>query len=129
MNTTENKKQPLVSVIITTYHNEAYLSRAVKSVLHQTYPAVELIVVDDNQPGTDERRATEAVMEKYPRAVYLKILRTAMERRQEIREFGRRKENISRFWTTMTSISALTLPAVCGNWRIIRTAERFCAAL
>ena len=72
MNTTENKKQPLVSVIITTYHNEAYLSRAVKSVLHQTYPAVELIVVDDNQPGTDERRATEAVMEKYPRAVYLK---------------------------------------------------------
>ena len=126
MNTTENKKQPLVSVIITTYHNEAYLSRAVESVLHQTYPAVELIVVDDNQPGTDERRATEAVMEKYPRAVYLK---TATERRQEIRGFGRRKENISRFWTMMTSISALTLPAVCGNWRIIRTAERFCAAL
>ncbi len=72
MNATKNTEQPLVSVIITTYHNEAYLPRAVECVLHQTYPAVELIVVDDNPPESDARRATEAVMKRYPQAVYLK---------------------------------------------------------
>lgn len=61
-----------MSVIITTYHNEKLLNRAVESVLHQTYERIELIVVDDNPPDSNARKATEAVMEKYPQAVYLK---------------------------------------------------------
>lgn len=63
---------PLVSVIITTYRNETYLPRAVESVLHQTYQNIELIVVDDNQPDTEERRRTEAVMAQYPQAIYIR---------------------------------------------------------
>lgn len=63
---------PLVSVIITTYHNEKLLKRAVESVFHQTYERIELIVVDDNPPESAARKATEAVMKKYPQAVYLK---------------------------------------------------------
>ena len=65
-------EMPLVSVIITTYHNEQYLPRAIGSVLAQTYPAIELIVVDDNPPDSPSRRATEAVMAHYPQAVYLR---------------------------------------------------------
>ena len=68
----EESGKPLVSVIITTYHNVEYLPRAIKSVLNQSYPEIELIVVDDNPPESDARRGTEAVMEKYPQAVYLK---------------------------------------------------------
>ncbi|HDR2167315.1 TPA: glycosyltransferase family 2 protein, partial [Enterobacter cancerogenus] len=37
----------LISVIITTYNREDLLERAIRSVIAQTYPAVELIVVDD----------------------------------------------------------------------------------
>lgn len=66
------KKQELVSVIITTYRNETYLPRAIESILHQTYPEIELIVVDDNPPDSEARRKTEKVMEKYPQAVYLR---------------------------------------------------------
>lgn len=63
---------PLVSVIITTYHNEQYLPRAIDSVLRQTYPHIQLIVVDDNPPDSPARRATEAVMARYPQALYLR---------------------------------------------------------
>ncbi|WP_418285037.1 glycosyltransferase family 2 protein [Halorubrum sp. DTA46] len=41
---------PLVSAIIPTYGRPEYLERAVHSVCEQTYPSIELIVVDDNSP-------------------------------------------------------------------------------
>lgn len=37
----------LVSVMITVYNGERYLAEAIESVLTQTYPSVELIVLDD----------------------------------------------------------------------------------
>lgn len=69
INTSE---KALVSVIITTYNNEVYLPRAIESVLQQSYSPIELIVVDDNPPESDARRATEQIMEKYPQVIYLR---------------------------------------------------------
>jgi len=59
---------PLVSVIIPTYNRSKLLQQAVESVLNQTYPAIEVIVVDDGSPDD-----TEAVMKQYSgRIIYLK---------------------------------------------------------
>jgi len=44
--------RPLVSVIIPTYKRRNKLKRAIKSVLNQTYPCIEIIVVNDD-PSTD----------------------------------------------------------------------------
>jgi len=42
----------LVSVIIPTYKRPALLKRAIESVLAQSYNNIEIIVVDDNNPGS-----------------------------------------------------------------------------
>jgi len=60
-----DRKFPLVSVIITTYKRSDLLSRAIHSVLAQDYKNIEILVVDDNDPDTEFRRQTETVMDEF----------------------------------------------------------------
>lgn len=66
---------PLVSVITPTFNRPDTLPRTIDSVLNQTYPNVEIIVVDDNNPGSEGRKHTEEIMAPYannPRVKYIK---------------------------------------------------------
>lgn len=56
---------PLVSIIIPTYSRPENLSRAIDSVLSQTYSPIEIIVVDDNGIGTDSQIETEHYLKPY----------------------------------------------------------------
>lgn len=55
----------LVSVIIPTYLRPDCLSRALDCIFSQTYQNLDIIVVDDNEPGSPARMQTQQVMEKY----------------------------------------------------------------
>jgi glycosyltransferase involved in cell wall biosynthesis len=57
---------PLVSVIIPTYNRAASLGNAIESVINQTYPNIQLIVVDDG--STDE---TTALIKQYENVEYI----------------------------------------------------------
>lgn len=52
--------RPLVSVVIPVYNAERFVAAAIDSVLKQTYPSTELIVVDDGSTDT-----TAAVVRSY----------------------------------------------------------------
>lgn len=54
-----------VSIIITTYNRSKNLKNAIESVLKQSYKNIEIVVVDDNDISSLERKLTETVMEGF----------------------------------------------------------------
>ncbi len=60
-------KQPLVSIIVPTYNSAEFLRRCLESIKAQTYPHIELLVVDNNS-----RDATKAVAAEFTDKVFNK---------------------------------------------------------
>lgn len=55
----------MITVITPTYNRAEYLANAIDSVLKQSYPDWEQLVIDDNKPDSVARKATEEVMARY----------------------------------------------------------------
>lgn len=55
----------LVSCVIPTYRRSDTLNRAIKSVLSQTYKNVEILVVDDNEKGSEESNKVAELVDSF----------------------------------------------------------------
>ena len=56
---------PLISVIVPTFARSALLSRALDSILTQSWPNIEIIVADDNIPGSEWEQKTLQSLQPY----------------------------------------------------------------
>ena len=66
---------PRISVIVPTYERSNLLARALDSIFAQTWPNVEVVVVDDNVPGSQWEAQTLEILAPYrerPGFVYVK---------------------------------------------------------
>lgn len=63
---------PLVSVVMATFHRERELKRALSSLAHQTYPRLEVILVDDNGDSVWNQKV-ERIVESWRRKVNIPI--------------------------------------------------------
>ena len=62
---TDRSETPLISVIVPTFQRSQLLPRTLDSIYRQTHSNIQLIVVDDNIPGSDDAARTAAVLEPY----------------------------------------------------------------
>jgi glycosyltransferase involved in cell wall biosynthesis len=76
----EAGRSPLVSVIVPCYRQAHYLAEAIESVLAQTYPHIEVVVVDDGSPDNAGEIAA-----RYPGVRYVREKRRGVS---EARNLG-----------------------------------------
>lgn len=60
-----NTEYPLISIIVPTFERSNLLPRALDSIFSQTWPNIEVVVVDDNIPGSDWEKKTLETLKPY----------------------------------------------------------------
>lgn len=60
--------QPYVSIMIAVYNEEAFITQCVDSVIHQTYPKCEIIIVNDCSTDNSGR-----ILEKYANRPHIRV--------------------------------------------------------
>lgn len=85
---------PLISVIIPTYGREEVLRNSIESVLAQTYPAYELIVVDQTQQHEAE---TQALLDKLSADEKIRLYQVSWANLPAARNYAAERANGSIF--------------------------------
>jgi len=67
MSKVSNQKFPLVTVAIATYNSRRTIEKCLQSIKSQTYPNIEIVVVDGLRYDPEEQKKCQKIIEKYAR--------------------------------------------------------------
>jgi glycosyltransferase involved in cell wall biosynthesis len=62
-----NSKKPIISVVIATYNSRRTIEKCLQSIAAQTYPSIDLIVVDSPYYDAYEKKKCKKIIAKYAR--------------------------------------------------------------
>ena len=85
-----NNKETLISIIMPFYNNSKYIRQTVNSVLNQTFPCFELLIIDD---GSDDKEALEELKKIEKLDNRIKVIHKENEGASQARDFGARKSD------------------------------------
>ena len=84
----EGNIEPLISIITPFYNSGKYIEQTVNSVLNQTFPAFELLIIDD---GSKDKESLEKLKEIQKLDNRIKVFHKQNEGLQRTRDYGASK--------------------------------------
>ena len=61
----QKTKLPLITVTVPTYNSRRTIEKCLQSIKKQTYPNIEIIIVDSTFYYPDEQKKCEKIIKKY----------------------------------------------------------------
>ncbi len=112
-----NMKDPEISIIMPFYNDKTYIDQSVNSVLNQTFPCFELLIIDDGSTDKDSLKKLEDVQKLDSR---IKVFHKENGGPSEARDFGVEKTNPnSKYLIFVDSDDLLDATFVeCAYWTI-----------
>lgn len=87
-----NNNEVLISIIMAFYNNKDYIKQTVYSVLNQTFPCFELLIIDD---GSTDKEALEQLEEIEKLDTRIKVFHKENEGASMARDYGAKKSSAS----------------------------------
>lgn len=112
-----NEKEPVISVIIPFYNGKKYIEQTVISVLNQTFPYYEILIIDDGSKDKESLEKLEEIQKLYKR---IKVFHKENEGLAATRDFGASKSSSSCKYLMFLDDDDLIEPTFleCGYWTL-----------
>ena len=111
------KKEPVVSVIMPFYNDKDYIGQAVTSVLNQTFPLFELLIIDD---GSKDKESLEKLEEVSKLDDRIKVFHKKNEGLAATRDYGVSKtSNTSKYLLMLDADDVIDKTFMeCAYWTL-----------
>lgn len=111
------EKFPLISVIVPFYNNEKYIEQTITSILNQTFPYYEILIIDD---GSTNEKALEKLEKVKQLDKRIKVFHKENEGLATTRDYGASKSNENAKYLMFIDDDDLIEPTFleCGYWTL-----------
>lgn len=108
---------PLISVIVPFYNSEKFIEQTIKSILNQTFPSYEILIIDD---GSTNKMALEKLEQIKELDKRIKVFHKQNEGLATTRDYGASKSNEHARYLMFIDDDDLIEPTFleCGFWTL-----------